>query len=471
MRRTMDCWSIALGALVAVACGGGGAGGDDGDAGGDDGDAGIDASDGDDLAHACERAAQPGARLRVTGYQHGGERWSRGWHDTARDEECRMMRATDGSWRCLPARGGHLVYLDASCTQPAARPDEPPGPANAAVMIDASCPPQYEVRALGAAGDVAAYQRYADGSCRSIGTVEGYHPLGAAVPPSDFVGFTSVRLGDGAVQQVVAVGEDGSRWCEGLVDRAGGMCAPKVAADGALRCWPGGADVLANDFVDAECTRPAGRVVTTCAPTGAVAYDEAGAVERVFSIIGPAATVYEGDAVAGSCTPHPRRDGPFVEIGAEIDAASVPTLTADVAPGSGRLRPRIVVDGAGVRMRHGPPWDTALEAPCDFEIDLDGQIRCIPTDTWQLTMRFLDPECTQRVGLVWSIWSVPRYGREPRQAHDVAPRLARMGGMIAGPFYEDSGGTCRQVTHDPPVGWRTTGPLALSELATATPYP
>jgi hypothetical protein len=465
MRRTMACGLIAAGACVLASCGEGA---------GDDARPAADAASPVDavaLESTCEGPAQSGSRLRAIGLDAGGERWSTGWLDTELGEECVMRTASDGVLRCLPARLGDRVYLDAACTQPAAAVSDLPmaGDRMTVPVVGDACAPRFEVRVIGAGIEGQRHQLDSAGRCIATSTFSTHFPLGDEVPASAFVGTAATRVGTGDVQQVVETGSDGSRWCSGLVDRAGAACSPYVAADGALRCLPGGAEARPTRYVDAACTRMAARRRDTCEAALAV-YDDVPVRRRVFPVVGPATEVYEVAPRTGECVPalSSPADALF-EIGAELPASAFPPLELELPAGAGRLRARVVVDGAGVRARHGHPWDTQRDEACGFQRTRDGLVRCAPTDQGFVETRFRDGACTQSIGLVFGLalgGAVPRYGLETGVP---AGRIFELGAPIAGPFYQGQPGNCHQ-TIDAPSALPVGAEVPPDQLALATEY-
>jgi hypothetical protein len=137
-----------------------------------------------------------------------GARWTNGWIDTARGEECEVGIASDGKERCLPTSRATSVtvpntFSDASCTREAHVQSLPAGCTSASAPL-----PKYVVEAVegcvstrryvavrGAAPATDLYMR-TSGLCLKIGdTSSGYRALllGEEVPPTAFVEVSSVN--------------------------------------------------------------------------------------------------------------------------------------------------------------------------------------------------------------------------------------------------------------------------------------
>ncbi|MFN7131999.1 MAG: hypothetical protein ACK4N5_07945 [Myxococcales bacterium] len=138
-----------------------------------------------------------GTRLKArVGVSPDGAKVFLGWHDSARNEDCSFVLATDNKLRCLPAgRPSMGRYADANCTEPLADPGASlcGGVGPLPYIVDTRCDPArgtftrvHQIR-----GKVTLSQywvREDTGACaaRSGGTTE-YAVGRAAVAPEEFV--------------------------------------------------------------------------------------------------------------------------------------------------------------------------------------------------------------------------------------------------------------------------------------------
>jgi len=228
--------------------------------------------------------AQSGQRLRVWSFVGEGIELFSTFHDDQLDADCEFVPTSErNSYVCFPETAADVVYLDAACTQPAARS----GPAASTIAAGrwvsaavpgtgttcAGAPPPmrvgYRVGEQLFVGGVEALGKplpsvfaIVDSRCQAT-------TIHSALVPSDlfrlerqddsvFVsGTVAVRPATGgfAVRRVTA--EDGAELTLDVLGPGGEPCL--VQADG--RCVPGPVGVRpffgTGDYLDAHCTAPA----------------------------------------------------------------------------------------------------------------------------------------------------------------------------------------------------------------------
>lgn len=241
-------------------------------------------------------------------------------------------------------------------------------------------------------------------------------------------------------------------------------CAPRVWADGELRCVPLTDDAV---FTDAECSAVAGIVRTTPPerdPTLFIGYDVIDG-ERI------PARLYR----AGAITDHvpmyyERRDGAcvgpvasppeavFLAIAAEVDGTTMPII-AETEVGAGRLALRVQTTTDGLFAPIGLR-DRTLDMPCTATLRDDG-MACEPM-TGATAVLFAGANCADPVVVVAADEPVPPFARvtEPNGCAGYRTLGAEAGNVV---WRRSLTGACERVTlGDDQRSYRLAGPVELA---------
>lgn len=355
-----------------------------------------------------------GSRLRARVVEgSGGAARFLGWEDQKARQECQFHTAEDGERRCLPVagQGTSIEYLDDACTVPVAVRScgasdryavaEVGGPACAGEDTP------YSVYEVGDRVDDAPTFGRLGGSCVPAGPASPNDELHAVkkIPVDLFVAgaIEEVPHGDRLSARVLR-GDDGSREVLAIRDATLDVeCDPRIDELGQVRCAPAASALGGGAFFeDPGCARPLladiGASPDCPAPRFAEASGEGSACGGGFHAVQvgkkvSAMSVYQGEP--GACGPAAfvPPDWAFYEVGAEVEAASLPALRS-VESGRGRLRVAVFTGDDGAPLAQGERFiDTERNEGCIPRLFADGKTRCVPENVPRFNL-YSDAGCT-----------------------------------------------------------------------------
>jgi hypothetical protein len=344
-----------------------------------------------------------------------------GFHDTELEVDCRFVRASDGTQRCLPPYTPSIplralqMFLDDDCSVPVAIGDSGCVAGEDAYFTETApsagqCAERTELvfRATLLEQGVPLFTN-ASGDCVAQGSTGGtLHYFGIEeADPGDFVEGrveiveTPTRL---SVQRMVA--EDGAFQTLALADPSVGSECRVFERDGLTFCVPAPA-FSGRDYraADDECSVPLS--LATCSEPLYIADIDSGD-GYVFAEAGPehTGTVYGGtnacDVVTG--------EGPFYAIGASVPTSEFSNVTS-ARRGTGRLRHLVYADHQGTELAAGAAvgsfiqsegglFDTEFDDTCSIRRYTDRAQYCIPdgiTTESPNNLYYTDSDCTEQV--------------------------------------------------------------------------
>jgi hypothetical protein len=367
--------------------------------------------------------------------------------DTARDQACTPMKASDGKLRCLPGGGYDTkadTFADPACTQPLASGQGAAPPNGVALGILSPATGEacdrvvrWEVRQLDGLHTGSGF-RLSDGSCVATGLSarETWYRTGAVLPPETFVAIDDGDIvavkPDARISERRWRAEDGAWLRAGLFDTAEQRpCDEIVTSDGQVRCVPVPRFRLAGSSKgQADCGGP------TLADQVACPADTADIVLSGMTCAGQ----YEVHAIgqpyqaaqrfarndAGACVASPNFVGTVVP-GAVIEPSRYASLEV-VREGTGRLRHERYAHADGARAPTGWLYDTELHERCRFGKSPAGEILCHPPTMYGA---FRDMECKQPVAVDTFPARCASDGEE--RFVTLKGKLYQLGARLAGP--------------------------------------
>ena len=354
-----------------------------------------------------------GTRLKVVWQvsEDGGARvFSSFFHDSKLDVECLFGGGFGGQLRCFPLLDETLLnkphlFADDHCTQPVLYGSNihPDGTYYLGIP---GCPVQAGAFQPDRSGAPVTAVYRGDGKHCSLVDSAPPDTIYRAVDVSDR--FAAARVVPGPAVDgwapVTIESDDGARaflgWknvAEGYTCRFDGMSGqfPR-SAEGKIRCFPSTGYVAEPDSPlvhvgDAQCSAPAAEgFATACEEADWVSenrYDQCGHPGPVYHRGGPRLDqVFRGSP--GRCMAFDPVEAAFA-LGPEVPATSFAAVTVASGPGSGRLRPLVLVGLPQPTPVDNLFWDTTLQAPC-----VAGRI-CTPFTDFSLDadVYFADPRC------------------------------------------------------------------------------
>ncbi len=259
-----------------------------------------------------------------------------GWNDASRGQSCFFTLAGDAQNRCLPYSGAGYSgdFADPSCSVDAyevyatACPDPAVG-----IKYDSTCPEYAHVVSLGARDFSSLYVSSA-GTCFPTTLTPGYDFYASAgeITPSSFPAVTqSAPTGSARVQEIDWVTGGGMLEASGLYDSTRGeACSFAYAADGAVRCLPGG--MFGGYYSDPQCTQQlAGWLTSFCGPTPRymATFDTSTCPGRthLYGLGSPVSLSVAYIPVSGVCTQVSTSGYEFFTVGAEVAPSSFQSAT------------------------------------------------------------------------------------------------------------------------------------------------
>jgi hypothetical protein len=423
--------------------GGSETGSDDGQSGGQTQTSGGTDTGGPD----AEEPFVSGSRLRAVVHRNDvGDEVLWRWHDTELDLDCVLLPTGDGERRCLPFSFASIVYADPQCTEEAVALgcDTPEHVVRAGfACYEASL--QYEVSQVGSAVS-EVYCLDGGGQCQPCNATNAHR-----VTPVDIEQFAaataSLREFEDGLARIEVEGQDGSAQWIGPFDAKREAFCGVTNVEGAYACVSyHRASVAPNVHRDPSC-QSGGVAVDAYGPDCDT--PDAVVADGVVATIGDElsdADLYSGtgpdDCEAGAGY------GPSLRLFEIVPAAAdlFPAASIEM-PGSGRLRPRMVHDGAGALVSvDSPSWyDEQLQSPCYATRSVEDTWVCAPAGYIPAPTFFADAGCTtpllRAATALTGWWSL----YETAQCNARVEAAVRFGSEYDGPVYDAREGGCEPL--------------------------
>jgi len=456
------------------------------------GDGGVDPNDG----------ARSGTRLKLTYYafSDGTTQWF-GLYDSERKENCTPFDGTwpDGNTYCVPDWSGSVVYSDSKCTSPEI--DEYIGSTCASTtqryVLDQAydaCREEYlptHLYLTGAANNATTYfVKNFDGTCSTVITVdpsfEKVYAISSEVPTTDLVQLQmSAPAGDATFGVRSWTSADGAVLPTLLHDAANNLdCSPQYYGDAATAasCAPTGAFGAFLDH-DNLCKQPALDITSTCAappyaytfPSGAscpsdlASYHSVGAKLASPTLFEPFGTTCSSETASAGDS--------YYSVGAPL--ALAPLQRTPDTDGTHRIQLIHYGDGASLHFRDPTYlYDSQQNAVCVPEQLADGTIRCVPTNSTQVTTGFFysDSLCSKPIDVV-DIYTGPSTCAPPTLPVYVRKYLPTTGCTAnfelhqptteLGSLFYKNGTTCTKYTPSEEVLYGVGPAISTSDFVTA----
>lgn len=383
-----------------------------------------------------------GERLRPLVWQPEDGPPSRfGWHDSELDHRCEFRVLSDLELRCVPFTFEAPVrfFGDASCVQAVqtlTTLDEAPYPEHSwSSASSADCGgglATIDIHSLSGTLQTGVIYELddVDGCVMSGAEAVEYIPVGPAIDPSTYVAATDVL--DAGSERILGErreAEDGSwSYVDGYDQELAVESRVYITEDGVSRWLPrGGVNYNRSTYADPACTEPLGGGPIGGCPDPSEDYvndrnnNSCREIRTVYASgpehLGP---VYK--KVGNSCEESIQDDFHFYPVGAPIPDGDFAEATL-VSYGLGRILKRYWSSEGSPLIESDSFVDAQHEdVTCRPLADLDGVIRCLPTNLIASTSftYYTDPECAGApVGLLpVCLGEVPPYGSLPLASCD-----------------------------------------------------
>lgn len=348
------------------------------------------------------------------------------FYDTELERDCRFVRASDGTRRCLPMHDARTPlrsgewFLDEDCTVPVAI-----GDSTCVAAEDA-----YFTEAAPASGDCADRRERAQVVFRATLLEDGvplFSSAGGTCAPSGVTGGTlhyfsveEADLGDfveGSIEIIDTptrlsvqklVSEDGAFQTLALADPSVERECRVFTRDESSFCVPA-VEFSGRDYraADDECSVPLSLPSCTDPLYIADFYVNEG---YLFMEAGPehTGTVYGGVGTCDIVT----EEGPYYTIGDPVPWSEFPNVTT-ARHGTGRLQHLVYLDSAGTELASGGAvgttllseaglYDTDFDDTCSLRRYTDFELYCVPdgiTTESPNNLYFTDSGCTEQVAV------------------------------------------------------------------------
>jgi hypothetical protein len=400
-------------------------------------------------ANATEPAAPDyanGSRLHASVYVSGNAKLFNTWHDTELDFDCAFDLAEDGKIRCFPMVEQTNEFSDPACTKPLIESPNPcttpklarvgsigcssQGPAIYRLGPKLAAAPSMNYRMMGTTCTAFAEDRHGN-------FYEGIEKIEAATLVEGTL-TREKRSADFSVE--VMRGTDQSVETRGIFQTAPRYhCTLNLPfVDVPKRCWPDNVAYQDAFFSDPDCRTP----IALEDHYGPYCHEDPSAVELYLATSSQCVDQQEpAFAALGSeshdslyDTVNPQRvcmtsspADPLYRawnVGAATPSASFAELGTR-EEGTGPVQVRAITAPTGERLRSGVFFDAARKAACRPARAGDGQLRCVPFNTFgALVYGFVDDACKQLASAVGSGCARP----------DIA-------------MSDESDGTCQNLQH------------------------
>ena len=398
---------------------------------GDDGGGGSGA-EGDRLPTLTDRfaLAKSGERLQVLGYVSEGVSQFRKLHDTLLDFDCEFVAASDGGDRhCVPTQPTTLIFLDASCSEPATWNMSGLTRVGAWVSTGVTsndCPgqplPQRDTFQVGE----EAYPESIPGSgpqlyqLRDARCVPAFPPAKSfpavnrliAYPDSGLVAAKPTTLdAGGGLRLLRLIGDDRSELTVSISTAAGEACG--MLPDG--ECVPNLlASAAQGDYLtalDASCQTPAfasplpsqcgvPRFAVVWANTTTLRVHQLERPTQLFARL-PSVADGTGDPLAASCQPADSAAyAGWFALGRDVTGTF--PKTQRIRQGAGAVRVDLFTSfpaagRAAIPLAQSEFLDAA-GAPCQVVTAVDGTLRCVSLESAaHESYYWADAACTERL--------------------------------------------------------------------------